>query len=253
MRYLKGAVNPSRDHDYPLLKRVLGCRYVTHGQLWRFLHRDRYEASRGSYDWRVKRLRESGYITHLPLPMVSQDCVYTIAGNGVTYLVGLGELYSGPLNGLGIDPDINSVAHAVSLNDIHLRFHETMVVVSWETETEIRSRNELTNRGYKKDYDAVVTLVLSGEVKTFALEYERTPKTYREYSKILQRIETERRIDRFLYLVTNSHLQSLIEQCYRRISRALYIGLASELESVPPEDLEVLEVRTNRMLRLKDI
>jgi len=250
---MKGAVNPSRDHDYPLLKRVLGCRYVTHGQLWRFLHRDLYERSRGSYDWRVKRLWESGYLTHLAVPMVSQECVYTIAGNGVTYLVGLGEIYSGPLNGLGTDPDINAVAHAVGLNEIHLQFHERMVIISWETETEIRSRNELTTAGYKKDYDAVVTLVLSGEVKTFALEYERTAKTYREYSKIRQRIETERRIDRFLYLVTNSHLQSLIEQSYRRISRALYIGRASELESGSPEDLEVLEVQTNRMVRLKDI
>jgi len=253
MRYMKGAVSPSRDHDYPLLKRVLACRYVTHAQLWRFLYHDRYETSRRSYDWRVKRLREQGYITHLVLPMVSQDCVYTIAANGVTYLLGLGEIYSGPLNGLGSDPDINSVAHSVGLNDIHLRFHETTAVISWETETEIRSRNELTNAGYMKDYDAVVTLVLCGQVKKFALEYERTPKTYREYSKIRKRIETERGIDRFLYLVTNSHLQSFIEQCYRRINRPLYIGRSSDLASVSPEDLEVLEVRTHRTLRLKDV
>ena len=90
-------------------------------------------------------------------------------------------------------------------------------------------------------------------MKTFALEYERTPKTYREYSKIRKKIETERRIDRFLYLVANSHLQSFIEQCYRGIGRPLYIGRSSELESVAPEDVEVLDVRTNRTLRLKDI
>jgi hypothetical protein len=250
---MKGAVTPTRDHDYPLLKRVLGCQYVTQTQLWRFLHHDRYEGSRRSYDWRVKRLREHGYVTHLAVPTVSQECVYTIAANGVTYLVGLGEFYSGPPNGLGTEPEIKSVAHAVGLNDIHLRFHETTVVISWETETEIRSRNDLTTAGYKKDYDAVVTLVLSGQVKTFAPEYERTPKTYREYSKIRKRIETERRVDRFLYLVPNSHVQSFIEQCYRRINRPLYIGRSSELESVSPEDLEVLEVRTNRTLRLKDI
>jgi hypothetical protein len=49
-------------------------------------------------------------------------------------------------------------------------------LVEWTPDTEIRSRNEFTDSGYKKDYDAVVTVRSNGSERTFALEYERTAK-----------------------------------------------------------------------------
>ena len=44
-------------------------------------------------------------------------------------------------------------------------------------EAEIRSENHLTELPYTKEYDAVVTLRLGSRDVTFALEYERTPKS----------------------------------------------------------------------------
>jgi hypothetical protein len=179
--------------------------------------------------------------------------VYTVTGRAVTYLQNAGELYSGPEDGPGTEPDCNHVAHAIGLNAILLRFLSNKMLLAWESETEIRSRNELTKNGYHKDYDAVVTLVLGGEPKRLALEYERTPKTCKEYAAIRRRIEAERHVDQFLYLVPNSHLQSFLSQCYHKINRPLYIGSSIDLHRVSPDLLPVLDVRTDQQILLKDV
>ena len=253
MRYNKGDIAISARHDLALLRQVMASRYITHAQLWRFLSTEGNEFSRRSYDWRVKRLVAHGFLVRLSFPMVSSDCVYAITGKAVTYLQGAGELYSGSQDGPGTEPDFNHVAHAIGLNAIRLRFLETKLLVDWESETEIRSRNELTDAGYRKDYDAVVTLVLGGKPKQFALEYERSPKAFKEYAAIRRQIESERHIQDFLYLVPNVHLQLFLKQCYHKIKRALYIGSSLELERMTPDLLPVLDVRTNENRLLREI
>jgi len=253
MRYIKGEIVISEKHDLPLLKQVMASRYITQSQLWRFLATDGNEFSRRCYVWRVKRLADHGFLARLSHSVVSGDCTYTITGKSVTYLQGAGQLYTGPENGPGTEPDLNHVAHSIGLNAIHLRFLDTKALLSWESETEIRSRNELTDNGYRKDYDAVVTLLLGGEPKRFALEYERSPKTFKEYAAIRKRIESERLVHQFLYLVPNRHLQSFLKQCYQKINRPLYIGSSVDLERVTPDVLQVLDVRSNQSRLLKEV
>ena len=79
-------------------------------------------------------------------------------------------------------------------------------LVRWTPDTEIRSRNEFTDCGYTKDYDAVVTLRSDGNERTFALEYEGTAKARKEYLRIRSDIEAETALARFLYLVPNYDL-----------------------------------------------
>ena len=253
MRYIKGEIIISEEHDLPLLKHVMASRYITQSQLWRFLATDGNEFSRRSYVWRVKRLADHGFLGRLAHSAVNGDCTYTITGKSVTYLQSAGQLYTGPENGPGTEPDLNHVAHSIGLNAIHLRFLDTKALLSWESETEIRSRNELTDNGYRKDYDAVVTLLLGGEPKRFALEYERSPKTFKEYAAIRKRIESERLVHQFLYLVPNRHLQSFLKQCYQKINRPLYIGSSVDLERVTPDVLQVLDVRSNQNRLLKEV
>ena len=57
------------------------------------------------------------------------------------------------------------------------------LLARWIPEAEIRSENALTNLAYRKEYDAVVTLRLGSREVTFALKYERTPKSRSKYDK----------------------------------------------------------------------
>jgi len=90
----------------------------------------------------------------------------------------------------------------LELNDIHLALKGTGELVRWTPESDIRSRNELTNIPFVKDYDATVVVRIDGREYRFALEYERTPKSRRQYLVIRKRIEAETECEHFLYLVS---------------------------------------------------
>jgi hypothetical protein len=118
-----------------------------------------------------------------------------------------------------------AVYHAIDLNEINLALKRSEQLVRWTADTEIRSRNEFTDSGYKKDYDAVVTVRSDGSERTFALEYERTAKARREYLQIRNDIEAETAVDRFLYLVPNYDLLSYIVSFFATSRRAVHFGL----------------------------
>ena len=95
-------------------------------------------------------------------------------------------------------------------------------------ETEIRSRNELTEYGYRKDYDALVTVRTDRGERKFALEYERTPKARRQYVQICADIAAEGAVDSFLYLVPNYDLLFFLVSCFATLRRPIYFGLAGD-------------------------
>ncbi len=111
------------------------------------------------------------------------------------------------------------------LNEIHLALKRSQQLVRWMAESEIHSRNELTEDRYCKDYDAVVTVRNEIGERTFALEYERSPKARKEY---LNTGEAERVVDRFLYLVPNYDLLSFLVGCFAAVRRPIYFGLARD-------------------------
>ena len=86
----------------------------------------------------------------------------------------------------------------------------------------------------------------------FALEYERTPKSLRDYAKIRQAIETEDQVDVFLYLVPNRHLLSFVWECFSGTRRRLYFGLAHELTEIALE-ATVVEASTGNRKALREV
>lgn len=229
MRYLKGSIVLSESKDYPLLRRVLHCSFVTADQLFQFQRLDYCASSHKAFDNRLRRLQAHGLLDRHEIPTMSGGVVYSISPAGASELISRGEYYSGPT-----DSSRNhnaNVRHALELNDIHLALKRTGELVRWTPESDIRSRNELTNIPFVKDYDATVATRIEGREYQFALEYERTPKAKRHYFAIRTRIEAETEFEHFLYLVSNHDLLSFLLGEFRDCKRAVYFGLRTDFVS----------------------
>ena len=116
------------------------------------------------------------------------------------------------------------------------------MLVRWTPESDIRSRNEITEIGYGKDYDAVVAVRLDGHEHQFVLEYERTPKAKRRYEDIRTRIEAETEFRHFLYLVPNYDLLLFLVRAFEGCQRPVYFGLLREFLA----ETVSLSVQSNR-------
>ena len=229
MRYRKGTITLSDTWDYPLLRRVLHCVFVTPAQLYEFMKLDHCASSRNAFDNRLRRLLAHELLVRHEIPMMNRGVVYSISRAGASEMIGKGEYYSGSAdNG---EPASGHVQHALELNDIHLALKRTGVLVRWTPESDIRSRNEFTGIGYVKDYDAVVAVRLDGHEHRFALEYERTPKAKSRYADIWKRIEEETEFRNFLYLVPNYDLLALLVKQFQDCRRAVHFGLRKDFLS----------------------
>ncbi len=169
MRYHKGCIALSRTRDYPLLRQVLRAGFITHSQLFEFMRLDYCETSRHAFNNRVLRLVRQSLLLKHQVRFLGRGAVYSIADLGASHLVGMGESYAGSIRGLSQEKYPAGLQHALGLNDIHLALQRSGDLVTWTAETEIRSRNELTNVRLGKNYDALVR-VRVGEVESrFAL------------------------------------------------------------------------------------
>lgn len=229
MRYLKGTIVLSESKDYPLLRRVLHCSFVTPDQLFQFMKLDYCSFSRNAFDNRLRRLVLHHMLVRHEIPTMSRGVVYSISPAGASELITKGEYYAGPMGSGRFNG--SHVPHALELNDIQLALKRSGELVRWTPESDIRSRNELTNIGFVKDYDATVAVRIEGRECQFALEYERTPKAKRQYSAIRKRIEAETEFDDFLYLVSNADLMSFLVHEFHDCKRTVYFGLRSDFLS----------------------
>jgi hypothetical protein len=254
MRYFKGAIALSTNQDLPLLRQVMYSKFITQTQLWQLMRHDGRELSRGSFWWRIKRLTEHGFIARHLIPAAHSDPIFTIAASGIFHLVECwGMPYSGPETGPEIRPDISGVAHALALNGIHLDLLRGGCLISWESEMEIRCRNELSVSKYAKEYDAVVAVALGGRHIRFALEYERTSKARSEYEAISGMLDKETNLNRVLYLARTRHIHSLLAQHFTRMRQRVFLALADDLANTTLPELHVLDTLTKDTLRLVDI
>ena len=228
MRYWKGSIALSPTQDYPLLRQVLQSTFITHRQLYELLKLDFHAHSRNAFNNRVLRLVRNQYLVRDETPYRGDGYVYSISEKGVSELIGLGEYHTGPAARPKDGQVSKAVYHAIELNEIHLALKRSQQLVHWMLETEIRSRNELTEYGYRKDYDALVTVRTDRGERTFALEYERTPKARRQYVQICADIAAERAVDSFLYLAPNYDLLFFLVSCFATLRRPIYFGLAGD-------------------------
>jgi hypothetical protein len=190
-----------------------------------------YELKRPLFNWRVRRLVEHGFLNRYYLAEVSQNYIYRVGPRAAC----LREFATfAPLSsGKQIIAPWTCV-HSIELNEIHLSLARIPgLLEKWVSETTIVSQNLFTTFGYAKDYDAVVTLKVEDSLRTFALEYERTPKRKANYVDIQQRIESEHQINRFLYLAATHHLLSFLTYCFASVRARLYLGLAADFLASP--------------------
>ena len=226
MRYRKGTIALSDSRDYPLLRRVLHCGFVTSTQLYEFMRLDYAASSRNAFDNRLRRLLAHKLLAREDIPSMNRGVVYSMSRAGISEMIGKGEYYSGSLN--SGEPPGGHVQHALELNDIHLALKRTGMLVRWTPESDIRSRNEFTDIGYVKDYDATIAVRLDNRERRFALEYERTAKAKRHYQRIWKRIEAETDLCHFLYLAPNHDLLSFLLGIFRDCPRPVHFGLRSD-------------------------
>jgi hypothetical protein len=196
----------------------------------------------------MRRLVEHGLLVRNEIPILARTRIYAVGGLGVEYLAGKGEFCAAPLSASTHRPAYTSVLHALDLNEIHLALRGSGVLVQWRPESQVRSRNDLTDNAYEKDYDAVVRVRVSAAESEFALEYERTPKAKRRYEFIRSKIEREEQLRRFVFVAANHHLLTYVARVFAGTRRPVYFGLLPEIVH-HQLDMDVLDAfRTHRVL-----
>lgn len=243
MGYSKGSITLSPTQDIPLLLQVLHSRFITHDQLFEFMLLGCYELKRASFNWRVRRLVQAGLLNrHCPRP-VSPIPVYSITSVAALMLADHCPVLEGAKEKDAVSPV--HLTHSIELNGLHLSLARQGVLEDWQSEITIRAKNELTPSGYVKDYDAVVTVRVDGQPFVFALEYERTAKKAKDYSRIRGLLEQENRLRRFLYVVPEPKLASFILDCFDGTTAPLFVGLALEFTRSFKE-MNVVEASSGR-------
>jgi len=196
--------------DIPLLRMVRNCRFVSHQQLFDLLRHDAAESSRGSFNWRMQRLLRAGRVDRVKDVFWDGSAVYTVNQKGLLELESHHEFAIALHSRTHQMPDRAQVFHALELNAIRLSLVRRSLLVSWQSEVEITSENLVSTAPYQKDYDAIVKVWLGNEIREFAVEYEHSLKSAKQYEKIRAALEAERRVGCILYLAVNQNLMSAI-------------------------------------------
>lgn len=228
MRYMKGSIKLSLEHDHPLLKQTLHSGFVTQDQLWEFMMRGGHESERRSFNWRLKRLADHGFLKRHILSNAARSFVYSLTEEGARELINLGECNTGVVGFYNRDGDSDRMRHSIDLNDLRLALARQGLLAGWKSDLEIRSQNKFTNYGYAKDYDAIVTLRLDGQNVQFALEYERQAKAEDRYLEIVGLMQAEQRVGRFLYLFPDYHLLWFVQHCFQGARLKIYFGVSCD-------------------------
>jgi hypothetical protein len=241
MGFEKGVLSLSPLRDIPLLLQVLHAQFITRDQLFEFMQRRNLEVTRAPFNWRVRRLVESQLLDRYIVKSVTSSPIYSLTTAGKVTLAEHCPVLDGRRH-QDAATHVNLV-HSLELNGLQLSLERQGVLEEWESETTIRAKNELTASGYAKDYDAVVTVRITGRSASFALEYERTPKKTKDYARIRSLIEQENQVRRFLYIVPEAKLASFLLDCFSKTKAALFVGLASEFNR-SLQEMNVIEARS---------
>lgn len=222
MRYVKGSFVITPDRDIPLLRHVRNCRFVAHQQLYELLHYDAVASCRSSFNWRIQRLLKTRHIKRLEAVSWQGAPVYSVTQNGLVELESHGDFAIALHSRTRQMPDRSQVFHALELNAIRLALARNSLLVSWQSEVEISSTNMVSGTPYQKDYDAIVKIWVDNEVREFALEYERSLKSAKQYEKVRAALEAERQIGSVLYLTADPDL--LLAVLYQLVPISMRLG-----------------------------
>ena len=234
MRYPKGAIVLSDALDVPALRKVYQAGHATAWQLYRALSPVYDESKWKSFVRRLGILSERHFLIRLVVDGMAAP-VFALGDEGARSLQGRlpTVIEAGPRDSNRGDRD--HVWHDVELFELQLKLRQAGVVSSWLYEPEIRADNELTNFGYAKDYDAIVTFRCGQKSGKVALEYERSPKSTKQYKHIAGILNGETKITSVLYLVCNVQMESFLLNGLRGTRRQVYVSQAHQFAEHPTE------------------
>ncbi|MGI8741045.1 MAG: hypothetical protein ACR2NN_00460 [Bryobacteraceae bacterium] len=229
MRYQKDSIDISPTRDLPLLRQVLRSGFATGDQLFQFMSLNQCEHSREAFDHRLRRLVTHDLVDKRQKFARGRRQVNSISRDGASVLIDTGEFFIGRKR---VDVAQQSCIHWLDMNELHLALWRSRTLIRWTAQSKISSQN-MTSYRYAKDYDAVVSVNCQGRETPFAVEYERTPKTYGAYVAMARELENERLVETVVYLVSNFHLLSIVRDHVTprkvRVCVALYPEFLNEL------------------------
>ncbi|HEY0308149.1 MAG TPA: replication-relaxation family protein [Acidobacteriaceae bacterium] len=226
MRYFKGYVAISDERDIPVLLHVRNARAISFHQLCELLLLEGVEKVRRVVNWRVSRLEQHGLIRRFEQDRFRGQPVFAITPLGLRVLESRGHyLLSLPsTTGRVIHP--TQIPHAMELVNIRLALAKHGILRSWLGELEIASRNLVLESGVAKDYDAVAEILVERELRTFAIEYERTAKASARYREIREMLGRDRTVDVVLYLTSDRDVLYLLALEMRGTAKRIGLALS---------------------------
>jgi len=233
MRYLKGSIAFSEQHDIPLLLLVRNAAFITHKQLIALGSYDRSQSTMCSFLRRIRRLLAGEYLMLLEQRFEGHK-VYAITRKGLEQLELCGHML-GSLN-----PEMSQIhhpakmMHCLELNDIRVTFRRHNVLNYWLTDLEVCSENLLNEDTYVKDYDAVVGLTLGPVDLQCAIEYERSTKSVARYVDIRRQLALETMVHAVIYIVKGvERILSIVERLSSPNARVLFVTASAFLRFGP--------------------
>ena len=230
MRFLKGSVS-LQVRDQELLHIVADARYITHSQLFQLARLKALEFQRAVFNWRIRRLVNSGLLRRQTVPYLGADSLYSITRGGVQALEEMGITYLGGYVEREKDPQEMQIPHVLELNRIRFALERSGDLLFWVPETFIRVLNLSPIFCYAKAYDAIAKVILGdGLSAEFAIEYERTLKSEQKYERILEAIANERRLHTILYLTPSYEIVATLRRYFRCTRHEIICALVDDFK-----------------------
>jgi hypothetical protein len=230
MRYAKGSLVINPERDIPLLRQVRNSKFVSHHQLFELMKLAGFDHSRNSFNWRVKRLLDSGHIGICQGVYGAGSAVYRVTKDGVTLLEHHGQFTVVLQSNTQHLPHLSQVFHSLELNAVQLALARANVLAGWQSEIEVASFNTISRSPYQKDYDAIVDVWIGDRKVRFALEYERILKSLKQYERIRAALEAERQIECVLYLTSGIEVLVHLVHEFQSVRKRLAFAGATTFE-----------------------
>jgi hypothetical protein len=229
MRYLKNSFAIQPDRDIRLLRQTRNSKFVSHVQLFEMMRFAGTEHSRDSFGWRVRRLVKSGLLSTCEV-VGCDSTVYRITRAGIALLEHHGQFTTVLHSRTEHLTHVAQIFHSLELNKIQLSLARENLLANWQSQIEVASFNTISCAPYQKDYDAIVDVWIADQKATFALEYERSLKSYRHYERIRAALESEQKIGCVLYLTSGLEVLTHLIYQFSSIPRKLAFANAQDFE-----------------------
>jgi hypothetical protein len=252
MRYAKDSLVISRERDIPLLRQVRNSRFVSHRQLFEFMQHAGLDHCRSSFNWRTRRLVTSGHLAVCKGVFGAGSAVYQITREGLTLLEHHGQFTTVLHSATQHLPHPSQALHSLELNRIQLALARQNLLLRWHSEVEVASFNTISRSPYQKDYDAVVEVQLGERKACFALEYERSLKSAKQYDRVRNALAHERQVGCVLYLTSGVEILVHLVHEFESVSMNLAFASVGDFSELLL-DTTVISGRTGAGVKFRDV